>query len=79
MISGVSSGGSPLQPFITGIRPVRTAAPAPEARAEPQEPELSAPSGDEAQLTHEYTMLDLASRQFARVLPKIEQVTEPVE
>jgi hypothetical protein len=84
MIQGVSPTGVSPWSFITKVQPIRTpqAAPAPQVQNEQPPPaesiELVAPSGDEAALTREFTLFDLATRQFTRILPAIEMATDPV-
>jgi hypothetical protein len=83
MVSGISGSGSFAPRFITNVRALPSTAPRVEtpaaADASEASPEFASPSGDQDQLTHEFTMLDLASRHFARILPEIETVTAPVE
>lgn len=82
MISGISGNDGFAPRFITNVRALpptpRVAEPA-AVDAPESAPEMATPSGNEDQLTHDFTMLDLASRHFARILPDIETVTAPVE
>lgn len=86
MLSGISGSGGYAPRFITSVRvlpptPRAEVAPTDAASQEPAEvsQDLTAPAGNQDELTHEFTMLDLASRQFARILPEIEMVNAPVE
>jgi len=80
MISGVSSSSAYSLSFVTRVQPSRVERPQPlEIRPERQPEELVAPSGTEQTLAREYTMLDLATRQFGRILPAIETLSAPVD
>jgi hypothetical protein len=83
MISGITSSGtySP-QSFVTKVKTSTgqpAQAPAPEVQPEPQPADLRAPEGDEQALTREFNLFDLAIRQFAQILPRLELATVPVE
>lgn len=83
MIPGISSSGGYFPPsFVTKVR-TSTAqtspqSPAPEIQPEPQPAEFRAPEGTKESLTQEYNLLDLANRQYAEILPRIELATTPV-
>jgi hypothetical protein len=83
MISGISSSGSNPFTIVTKVQTGRSGR-APESQTPVSQPdvqpaELQEPSGDEASLSREFTLLDVASRQFARILPQIEMATSPVD
>jgi hypothetical protein len=81
MIPGISSSGSyapqPLVSKAKGSAKPPAQAPAPEVSAEAAD--LSVPEGDEQSLTREFNLFDLATRQFAQILPRLELATVPVE
>jgi hypothetical protein len=85
MIQGVSATGISPWSFISKVQPSRTPQTAPTPQVQNEQPppaervELAAPSGDEATLTREFNLFDLATRQFSRILPVIETATVPVE
>ena len=83
MISGISaSGGYPSPSFVTRTKTAATPptqAASPEVQPEPQPAELRAPEGDEQTLSREFNLFDLATRQFAQILPRLELATVPLE
>lgn len=83
MITGISSsGGYSTQPLVTKPRTSAQDQPqAPAAKIKPdvQPADLAAPDGDQASLTREYDLFDVATRQFERILPQLELATSPVE
>ena len=82
MIPGIpSSGGYFPQSPVNRARsaPAHTpAAPAPETHPETQPAEAHAPEGTSESLSRELNLFELAIRQFAEVLPRIELATVPV-
>lgn len=84
MIPGISSSGGYFpQSFVTKVR-TSTAqttpqAPAPEVQPEASPAELRAPEGTKESLTHEFNLFDLANRQYAEILPRLEEATTPVD
>jgi hypothetical protein len=83
MLPGISSSGGYFPPsFVTSVRtaPAHTAAaPAPEVKSEPQPADLRAPEGTTDSLSREFNLFDLANRQYAEILPRIETATVPVQ
>jgi hypothetical protein len=53
--------------------------PLPPAPDLPDLADFQLPAGDEADMAREFTLFDLASRQFSRILPEIEALSLPVE
>lgn len=83
MISGLSSAGGYFpSSFVNKVRtasqPATTPTP-PEVKPETDPADLRAPEGDEAELTREFTLFDLAHRQYAQILPRLELATTPVD
>jgi len=83
MIPGISSNGGYVPPsFVTKVRTSTarsTQSPASEVPPEAQPAEMRAPEGTKESLTHEYNLFDLANRQYAEILPRIELATSPVD
>jgi hypothetical protein len=83
MIPGISSSGSyapqPLVSKLKGSATPPAPAPGPEVRPEAEATGPSVPEGDEQSLTREFNLFDLATRQFAQILPRLELATVPIE
>ena len=89
MLSGASpSGGYPWS-FITNVKTAHTAQepPSPEVHNERPPPAkaigqfapAAAAEDAEFSLARDFTLFDLAHREFSQILPKIEMLTEAVE
>lgn len=82
MISGISSSGSHPNPFVQKVKSDRTGEPRSEA-ANPgdvqHQPELKAPEGDEQSLLREFTLFELAYREFDRMIPRLDLVNAAFE
>lgn len=82
MIPGITSSGSHPNPFVQKVKTGRPAeAPAGAVTKEEihHQPELKAPEGDEQSLLREFTLLELAFREFDRMIPRLDLVNAAFE
>jgi hypothetical protein len=82
MIPGITSSGSYSNPFVQKVktgRPSETRADAVNKEEVQNQPELKAPEGDEQSLLREFTLFELAFREFDRMIPRLDLVNAAFE
>jgi hypothetical protein len=82
MIPGITSSGSYPNPFVQKVktgRPSETRADAVNKEEVQHQPELKAPEGDEQSLLREFTLFELAFREFDRMIPRLDLVNAAFE